>query len=414
MTPAPPPLRSDRTVQIWVAAACVSAIGDRIWQIAVAWTAVRVASPAVAGLVIGSSTVARAALMLIGGAIADRRATRPILILANTARIIVLATGLAIVATAGPSLALLVYVSMAFGAADALGNPAMGTMPRQMVRTEDLGPASAMFDLAGRVALFIGAPIGGVLIATGGLSAALLADLASFAAIGLVIWALLRPRFPIAGKTTGSIIRDLRDALAYVGSSQSVRTLVIALCGLNVFVSPVLAVGVALRVHNSGWPAIWLGITDAALGIGGAVGALIGMRWRPDRPALIGFLLLAVQGLGAAAIGIPARGVIIAAAAIVGITAGAASAMLSGVFQATIQPTYLGRVGTLNNLTDQTFMPIAMALFGITAAKIGISSTTTICGAAMTILVLWSASRPTIRALHRPTTSYEPAPATAQ
>lgn len=141
----------------------------------------------------------------------------------------------------------------------------------------------------------------------------------------------------------------------------------------------------------------WLGITDAALGIGGAIGALIGMRWRPERPAVTGFLLLAIQGIAVAVIGIPAKSVIITAAVIIGLTAGSASAMLSGVFLATIHPNYLGRVGSLNNLTDQALMPAAMALFGVTAAGLGITTTAAITGVAMTALVLWSASRPTIR-----------------
>src|SRR4051794_24490908 len=102
-----------------------------------------------------------------------------------------------------------------------------------MVRAEDLGPDSAMFDLASRVALFVGAPIGGILIASGGLPASLLADLLSFVAIGLVIWLLLRPRFPITRTRSASMVRDLRDAARYVGDNESVRTLVIALCGLN-------------------------------------------------------------------------------------------------------------------------------------------------------------------------------------
>jgi MFS family permease len=396
-----PSLRAHHKVHAWVAAAGISAIGDRVWQIALAWTAVRVASPGIAGLVIGSSTVSRALLMLVGGALADRMATRPILILTNTARIVILAIGLGVVTADGPSLPLLVCVSMAFGAVDALGNPAMGTMPRQMVQADDLGPASAMFDLAGRTAMFVGAPLGGVLIAAGGLSASLLVDLVSFVVIGLVIWTLLRPRFPIVRKPSESMVRELRDALSYVGGDQSVRTVVIALCGLNVFVSPALAVGVALRVHSAGWPALWLGITDAALGVGGAAGALIGMRWRPQRPATTGFLLLAIQGVAVAAIGVPVRGVIITAAAIIGLTAGSASAMLSGVFLSIIHANYLGRVGSLNNLTDQALMPAAMALFGVAAATIGITTTAAISGMAMTTLVLWSASRPAIRALRR-------------
>lgn len=236
--PAIPPLSRDRRVQAWVLAACISAIGDRIWIIALAWTAVRVASPAAAGLVIGSSAISNAAFILVGGVIADRIDTRRVLLIASAGRVLVLAIALPLGVTVGPSVALLVGVALAFGATDALGNPALGTMPRQMVRPEDLGPTSAMLQLASRIARFVGAPIGGLIIATGGLSLAMAADLASFLVIGIVVWTMLRPRMPIPKDRSGSPVRDFKTAAHYLRHDQRARTLTIALSGLNVFVSP--------------------------------------------------------------------------------------------------------------------------------------------------------------------------------
>ena len=52
----------------------------------------------------------------------------------------------------------------------------------------------------------------------------------------------------------------------------------------------------------------------------------------------------------------------------IGITAGLASALLSGAFQRTIEPSYLGRTGSMLMLSDDAFMPLAMTGFGALAA----------------------------------------------
>ena len=83
----PPPLRRDRRVHAWVAATGSVGCGDTVWLVALAWTAVHVAGPAQAGLLVGIGTLPRAALMLVGGALADRWDTaRARCIAANAAR----------------------------------------------------------------------------------------------------------------------------------------------------------------------------------------------------------------------------------------------------------------------------------------------------------------------------------------
>jgi hypothetical protein len=56
-----PPLRRDYRVHIWIAASGLSVVGDTVWLIALAWTAVHIAGPAEAGLLVGIGTLPRAA-----------------------------------------------------------------------------------------------------------------------------------------------------------------------------------------------------------------------------------------------------------------------------------------------------------------------------------------------------------------
>ena len=74
----------------------------------------------------------------------------------------------------------------------------------------------------------------------------------------------------------------------------------IGLTALNVFVTPVTGLGVALRVSGSGWGAHWLGIADACLAAGAIVGSVVGIRWQPTYGAAAAFRMLVVQGLAIA------------------------------------------------------------------------------------------------------------------
>src|SRR3954471_24501322 len=100
-----PPLRRDARVIAWVIASSLSRVGDVAWFIGLAWTAVHVAGPAGAGLVMGIGSVPRAAILLVGGAYADRLDARRTMVLANLARIVVLLVAIVVVEAGDPSLA---------------------------------------------------------------------------------------------------------------------------------------------------------------------------------------------------------------------------------------------------------------------------------------------------------------------
>ena len=389
----PPPLRQDRAVQAWVLATGVSTLGDVVWLIGLAWTAVHVAGPGAAGLLLGLGTLPKAVLVLAGGVWADRADARRIVLAATAARVLVLLLGAAAYGRTTSHFAVLAAVAVAFGVADGIYSPAAATLPRRMVRSADLGPVAGMFQTAQRLARLAGAPLGGALVAAYGPRATMLVDAASFVVIGAVLYAGVRPRLPRPPRSGASWHRDLTSGLGYVRRSVTVRTLVLALSGLNLFVSPALSVGLALRASGEGWGAGTLGLLEAGVGLGAAAGALTATRWRPPRPAVTGLLVLVVQGAAIVVLGVGPRWVTAAGVLVVGVTAGLASAFLSGAFQSLVAPQYLGRTSALTSLADDALMPVAMAGFGALAGATSVAGACLVAGAGMALLCGWSAAR---------------------
>jgi hypothetical protein len=271
-------------------------------------------------------------------------------------------------------------------------------MPRQLVRPDDLGGVSAMFQLAYRLAGFVGAPLGGVLVAAGGLRLVMIADALSFVAVSVILATLLKPRFPRALSTGASMLGDIAAGLSYIWRTPSVRTLVLALSGLNLFVSPVLAVGVVLRAHDAGWSSTSLGLMEATIAVSAAAASAYAIGWRPVHPARTGLLLLVLQAAACVVVGVAPFAAMFAAMIVIGITAGLASALLSGVFQRTVAADYLGRTGSIQSLGDDVLMPLAMIGFGALAAGTSVAVACTLMGIGFALLVTWSATRRSLSA----------------
>jgi MFS family permease len=394
-----PPLGRDRRVQAWAVSTGISLAGDAAWTLGLAWTAAQVGGAHGAGLVVGVGTVPRALLTVFGGVIADRVDARRTMIWSNLARIAVLLAGVVAVSTSRVTIPLLVAIAVVFGAIDALYRPAAAILPRQLVRQEDLGGVAAMFQLASRLAGFVGAPLGGLLVAVGGLRLVMLADVASFLVVSAVLATALKPRFPRELSVTSSVRADIAAGLRYIRGTPPVRTLVFALSGLNLFVSPVLAVGLVLRAHAEGWSSTSLGLMEATLALTAAAASTYAIVWRPVRPARTGLLMLVAQAAACVAVGIAPYPAMYAAMVVIGVTAGLASSLLSGVFQRVVAAKYLGRTSSIMGLGDDALMPIAMVGFGALAAGTSVAIGCLLMGIGFAMLVSWSASRPSLRSV---------------
>lgn len=396
----PPAFRRDRLVQAWLVIKALSDAGDAIFTIAFAWTAVQIASPAVAGLVIAAGTVPRAVVLLVGGAYADRKDTRHLMVLFNALRVVVLVAVAMWCLAAQPTVAVLLIASIAFGLCDAFFEPAAGTMPRQLVAPADLPAYAALSQTLSRLGTMSGAALGGFLVAAFGLAGSAGLNTITYVVVIVFIVLWLRPRFALPrASTQQNVLRGVADGFRHLARERATRTLVIALSGLNLAVGPAISIGLPLQATAQGWGAGAVGVLEALVGGGAMIGALVVVRWRPRREAVGGFAALMVQGAGIVALGIGTPLVVAAGSLAIGFTAGFASALLGSTFAATAAPDFLGRLGSILRLGDDCLMPAAMAVFGLIAGLLPLWVPFAIYGGAMTLLMIMPLRNPGIRAI---------------
>lgn len=390
--PVVPAFARDRTVHGWLAVKGVSDAGDAAWTIALAWTAVQVASPAVAGFVVAAGTVPRALVLLLGGVVADRFDTLRVLRLVTVVRIAVLVVTVVGVQLGGASVPLLLGTAIAFGMCDAVFEPSVATLGRQLVREDDLAAYAGAGQTASRLGTMLGAGLGGGLVALGGLTAAALVNAATYAVVLVVLVVVLVARFPLPRTGTEPMLHSIVAGFGYLRSDASARVLVLALSGLNLAVAPALGLGVALRVQQGQWGPEALGALQALVGFGAVGGAAVLLRWRPRREARTGFAMLVCQGLAIMLLAAPGQLAAALACLVIGITAGSASALLSAVFMRTIAPAFLGRLASMQRLGDDVLMPAAMTGFGALADGASLTAAFTSFGGAMAVLTLFIAT----------------------
>jgi MFS family permease len=321
------------------------------------------------------------------------------MVVVNVVRVAVLLATAAWVLTVGTTVPVLLAAAVAFGVCDALYQPSAATIARQLVTAEQLPAFTGASQTVIRLGSMVGAALGGVVVAAWGLGGSAVANAVTFAVvIGYLVLAL-RPRYPLPRATPEPVLRSIASGFGHLRDEPTTRTLVLALSGLNLAVSPALALGVALQAHDAGWGAHTLGALQALVGLGAAAGALSLLRWRPPHEALVGFWLLVLQGVAIVALGVGSLAATAVACAVIGVTAGAASSLLGAVFQAMVDGSYLGRMVALLQIGDDVLMPLAMVAFGALAGVSGVGVACTAYGGAMAALMLVPLTRPAIRAI---------------
>jgi MFS family permease len=380
----------------YLAGRSVSWLGDQAWSVALAWAAVRLASPGVAGLVLAASSVPRLVLMLFGGPLADRWDARRLMLASDALRAVVTLVAAAL-AVAGTGLPLLVTVALVFGVVDAVFLPAAGSVQPRLLRPGQYAGGAALGELANRAALTLGAPLGGLLVAFGGLPLGCLVDAATFVASMLFLWTVhprpLTPTEPLdaaePARTTRTTrakepyLAALRGGLAYLVRDPLLRTVVVLGFLANVAAVGPLNVGVALVSQERGWGAGGIGALLAGFGIGAAAGAVVMLRWRIRRYVGVAASGAAVaQGLALAAVGAaPAPVTAVGAMALVGLTSGVLGILLTTLTQTATADAYRGRVSSVTLVTGLGVTPLVMAVFGALVSAAGLAAVFAGCGA---------------------------------
>ena len=389
---APRPARKEPEFLRYLGGESVSQLGNQIWYVALSWTAVHLGSPGSAGVLLTVSALPRIVLMLFGGVIADRYDIRRLMLGSDVLRTVVtlVAAGLAL---AYPGIALLAVLAVVFGIVDAVFMPAAGAMQPRLLAPEQYAGGAVLANMAARLALSLGAPLGGLLVALGGLPLALVVDAATFA-VSVATLATVRPRplptaaadaAPEAGaapRVRRSVYQDFRAGLYFLARHPVLGplTLVVLLTNLG-FVGP-MNIGMAELSAHRGWGAGGIGLMLTGFGLGSAAAALLMGRLKPRGSAGVWITVCAlVEGAAVFSTALaPTLSLAVAATLVVGLSSGPIAVLASVLTQTHTPDEFRGRVTAFSTLINLGLVPLAAAATGFAISALGVTGAYAVCG----------------------------------
>lgn len=281
----------------------VSGFGTRMHAVALSWQVFdltgSVALLGVLGLV---RAVALMSTALIGGAIADTRDRRKLLLVTNLL-LLLLSAGISIATATGAVNVLLLYaVAMAVAATSAFDEPARHALIPTLVPRDRIPAAMSVNILTGNVAEMAGPAAGGLAVATLGIAGTYALDAVTFLAVVIALLAMkARPEVPV---TTVGGLHAVREGLRFIRMTPVIYGIMLldflaTVLGSTVGLAPVFADEI-LEVGPEG-----LGLLLSAPAIGAvAGGALLSLLPQPRHPGWLIVLAIVAYGLFLALFGI--------------------------------------------------------------------------------------------------------------
>jgi MFS family permease len=230
------------------------------------------------GTLLGLTTAARFVPMLVfgpaGGLFADRRNKQRILYVTQTLSGLVAAVFAILIGTHVIRIWSVVVLALALGFVNVFDNPARQSFITEMVPPEDLANAVTLNSVSINIARVFGAALGGILVATLGLSMCFAFNAISFVAVLISLAAMntatLYPARPVKQRKG-----QIKAGMAYVRETPEllIPLLMIALVGTLAWEFPVTLPLMASRVFGGG--AGTYGLMTSVMGAGAVVGGLV-------------------------------------------------------------------------------------------------------------------------------------------
>jgi MFS family permease len=271
----------------------VSSIGDWLYLVALVVLVYKeTQDPVVLGIVGAARMLPYIVLSIPAGVIADRFDRRMVLLVSDLARAACMVVMAALVAFNGP-LVVIAAVAILAACFSTFFYPAIGALVPSLVGDErEFGPANSAWATLDNLAWIVGPGVAGLLLATGDLAAAFMINAVSFTVIAAVLWSLPPSRAaasepaavraageqPTPGGVTPAPPATRRILGRDVPTSISLPVMagVILMDTATWFTFGgigILIVVIAVDVFHGGDAAT--GYLNAALGVGGTVGALL-------------------------------------------------------------------------------------------------------------------------------------------
>ncbi|MET8151881.1 MFS transporter [Actinoplanes sp. NPDC049668] len=391
----------------------INALGNAIAPIALAFAVLDLTgSPRDLGLVVGARMLVNVVFLLFGGALADRLPKHLLMVGASVAAALTQAAVAALVLSGTATVPLLIALSAANGMVSALALPASSAIVPQLVPADIRQQANALNRLFLNGAVIVGAPLGGVIVATSGPGWGIAIDAAAFA-LSAVAFGLLRVP-PAAGAPAAAarsgIITDLRTGWTEFRSRTWLWVVVAGFSVINAALSGGISVLGPVVADETVGRRAW-GLVLAAQTVGMVLGAVLALRLRVRRLLFVGVLCTAFEVLPMLTLGVaPHLGLLLGAAFL----AGAGIEQFSVAWETTMQehiPTdRLARVYSYDMVGSFVAIPIGQVAAGPIAEAVGVESTLVGAAALIAFAVAGMLSSGSVRNLrHRLPTSEQAA-----
>lgn len=294
-----------------------SVIGDRVVVVAIALFVTQTTGSATdLGLVLAAQSLPFVALLLLGGVWGDRLPREKIMIATDVIRAALHATLAVLIFAGAVRIWQLVVIEALFGSAQAFFQPAYTALIPQTVPDALLQDAKALTESTSNVAFLLGPALATVLVLGIGAGEAFAFDAATFV-VSVAFLTRVRPRPPAIARaaTSESVRQALHEGWREVRSRAWVWVTIAVFAGavLCVYAQWYALAPIIARAHYGGVGAF--GLLESTAGVGAVIGAVVALRWQPQRPLRTGLLLVLVWPIqdGAFAIGAPLPFVVLCA-----------------------------------------------------------------------------------------------------
>ena len=418
LDPPRPSVFRNRNFSLLLGGSSISAIGDQFTLVALPWLVLKLTgNPAALGIVLVVMAFPRAAFMLIGGAVVDRRSPRRVLLEAravNCACIMILAV---LVLTGAVHMWMVYLLALGIGLSTAFAYPAGTAILPQLVSPQQLRAANAMLMGMRQLSLILGPVLAGFVIALGaqsvsagnlpdarGMGLAFSIDAVSFlfSLASLVMIRIHADFYP--PKATAGVFASIFGGIRAVWADLPLRAFVLYVAMVSVFVGGPVQVGLPVLADtrlNMG--AASLGILMTANGAGMFAGSFLsGIMLRLVRGRL-GFMILgfdSLSGLTFAALTLvhtTYNGAVLLVC--LGLLQGIQTIAIFTWIQQRVPQELMGRTMSILMFTFMGLGPISAAIAGALLKVISLTALFGIAGLTLTVIALACLASPQLRSI---------------
>lgn len=378
----------------FVSATGLSSSGDAAWVIALTATVTRLADAAVAGAVLALSGVPRLIGMLGGGAMADRRGARWVMIRADALRFAIMGAAAIALVIWPPTVAVIVSLAALLAFLGSFFIPAAGALRPRLLPDRHLVKGNALYLIGLRSGQAAGGPVGALLLSFGGIAAVALANAVSFLVSAFATrWSApksIDAQVPAAARAAPAAAQEPEPALRRIAAgwrfvlADRHLTALMAVVGLvELAGSGPLNLGLIFVSNSLGSGVVGAGLLLTAYTVGATAVFLLSLVWPIGRRAGP-VAVLCTTAYAAILVGIGQSGSLSVAIALYGLL-GVCSAQGSLIFTSMVQRRlpFAARARVMSILSLVIFgaVPLGNLTIGAMVQAFGVPITMAVQGA---------------------------------